>query len=251
MTSPRATARPANSLSAGNEERDSPVFSYLPHPSLIDFESHIAAVFFKSGCNFRCRFCHNASLVACRRERVSWENLAAVCDRFESNWVDAAVLTGGEPTLAPDLGRLVRFLKGRGWAVKLDTNGSNPAALASLLPELDYVAMDVKAGLSRYPGLTGFARTELLLSSIRLLRTRARDYEFRTTIVRAVHTDEHMHEIGALIQGARRYVLQPFVPRPGLLDPAFESQPRTPLERLQELQALMRPYAEEIIVRGA
>lgn len=237
--------------SASHDRRESPVCAYLPHPSLIDFSARIAAVFFVSGCNFRCRFCHNAGLIVRQRKQLSWQTLTAICDRFQSNWVDAAVLSGGEPTLACDLVRLVRFMKSRDWAVKLDTNGSHPDALASVLSLLDYVAMDVKAGPSWYAALTGFGGMDRIKQSIDLIRTRAREYEFRTTIVSSVHTSEHMREIGELIRGARRYVLQPFIPRAGLPDPTLESEPRTSIERLKELKALMQEYADEVIVRGA
>jgi len=217
---------------------------------MVDFTGHLAAVFFVSGCNFRCGFCHNAELMARQAPCMSWNRLRAACERFVRNWVDAAVITGGEPTSASALPDLVRFLKAFGWAVKLDTNGSNPDILAECLPLVDYVAMDIKTGPSRYPWLTGFTDIERLQGSMALIREQAPDYEFRTTIIESCHTDALMQEIGDMIKGARRYVLQPFVPKQGLPDPAFETLTRTTPARLDEIQQLMRPYAREVIVHG-
>ncbi|MCX7591227.1 MAG: anaerobic ribonucleoside-triphosphate reductase activating protein [Kiritimatiellae bacterium] len=229
---------------------ESPVCAFLPHPSLIDFPSHLAAVFFLDGCNFRCRFCHNASLIARQKRHLTWEELSSICSRFRGNWVDAAVLTGGEPTLAADLEQLVRFFKDLGWAVKLDTNGSNPAVLKNLLPHLEYIAMDVKAAPARLKDLTGFDKPDQILASVSLIRETARDYEFRTTIIPSIHTDEHLHEIGAIIAGTRRYAIQPFVPRTGLPDPRLEEEPRPTPERLSQIRTIMSRYAEEVIIRG-
>jgi pyruvate formate lyase activating enzyme len=229
----------------------SPVYAFLRRPSLVDYPGRLAAVFFLDGCNFRCGFCHNAPLMREQGRRVAWAQLDQACRRFHDNWVDAAVITGGEPTRNLDLSKLVRFLKGFGWAVKLDTNGSNPEALERCCAAVDYVAMDVKAGPLRYQELTGYGDVDALSRSIEAVRARARDYEFRTTIIEPFHTDAEMRDIGGMIRGCRRYMMQPFVPKPSMPDPSFHSLPRTSSARLLALRELMREYAEEVGFRGA
>jgi len=181
----------------------------------------------------------------------TWEKLGEICERFRQGWVDGVVITGGEPTLAADLLPLLDFVRRFGFAVKLDSNGSRPEVLDQALPLLDYVAMDVKCSLQNYPTLTGFNDAGQIARSAELLRTRARDYEFRTTVIERLHSDEEMRMIGALIRCARRYVLQPFLPREDLPDPTLRTEPRTSPDRLKYLAAFMREYTDEIIVRGA
>lgn len=229
----------------------SPVYAFLDNPSMVDFSGHLAAVLFVSGCNFHCRFCHNAELLGTPRDGMPWERLAAACSAFRDNWVDGAVITGGEPTLADGLMELIHFCKKNyGWAVKLDTNGSRPAVLAECLPLVDYVAMDIKTGLSHYPDVTGYTQTSDILQSVALIKEEARDYEFRTTVIGPIHTDARMQEIGEIVSGARRYAIQPFLPKRGLPDSVLEAFERTPPTRLDQLRRLMAPFADEVIVRG-
>jgi pyruvate formate lyase activating enzyme len=228
----------------------SPVYAFLKNPSMLDFSGHLAAVFFVSGCNFRCGFCHNPELLHRRRECISWERLSSVCRGFKDNWVDGAVLMGGEPTTAPELPEVIRRFREGGWAVKLDTNGSIPEMIEKCLPRLDYVAMDVKAGPSGYARLTGFKNVAAIRESIAMIKAGARDYEFRTTVVDSFHTDQQMLEIADLIRGARRYVLQPFVPRETIADATVRSQPRTSEARLLAIRNLVADCADEVVVRG-
>lgn len=229
---------------------DSPVYAFLKNPSMVDFTGRLAVVLFISGCNFRCGFCHNPDLMRRKQKGLPWARLRDACTGFRSHWVNAAVITGGEPTLDPDLPELIRFLRSFGWAVKLDTNGSRPDVLRACLPELDYVAMDIKAALNSYPALTGHAQTADIEASISLIKSEASAYEFRTTIIEPVHTDEEMKGIGALVAGAKRYVIQPFVPQPNLPDPGLSDIPRTSPDRLRDIARLMGPFVKELAVRG-
>jgi len=222
----------------------------MPSPSLTDYPRRMAAVLFVSGCNFRCGFCHNAALLGLRRPGLSWEQLEAQCDRWRDQWVDAAVISGGEPTLSEGLEELVVFLKGLGWAVKLDTNGSRPDALRRVVEQVDYVAMDIKAPLRDYPAVTGFTQTDLIRESIGLIRERAADYEFRSTVVDELHTEEQIAEMAALVHGARRYVLQPFVPRDDLPAAALRGAQRPSAARMRRLRDLIGAAAGEVAVRG-
>jgi len=236
-------------LSSPPADELSPVVAFLKQPTLVDYPGHLAVVCFLSGCNFRCGYCHNAALLATRRAGLPWDRLERALARFRQNWVDAVVLTGGEPTLTPELPELIRRLKQLGFAVKLDTNGSCPDALAAVLPAVDYVALDIKCSAARYAGLTGFADTALISRSLDLLRARAGACEIRTTLLEDIHDDAELHRIGAWVRGLGRYVLQPFVPRADLPDPLRRDQPRTPPARLLAAQALLRAYAGDVVCR--
>lgn len=229
----------------------SPVFGIMTQPTLVDYDGYLAALFFVAGCNFRCGFCHNPALLGPPRRGLSWPALAVRCRGFAANWVDAAVISGGEPTLAAGLGELVAFLRGEyGWRIKLDTNGSQPEALARVIDAVDYVAMDIKCAPASYGAVTGFADTAAITASLRLVRERAADYEFRTTVLEPLHSDAEMDAVGEWIAGAKRYVLQPFVPRADLPDPACGQARRTSPDRLAALAARLRGRAREIVVRG-
>jgi pyruvate formate lyase activating enzyme len=230
--------------------RLSPVYGFLKNPSMVDFEGHLAAVFFLSGCNFRCGFCHNAELMGQHRPGLSWERLKEVCREFAGNWVTGAVVTGGEPTLSKDLPALLDFLKRFGWKIKLDTNGSNPAMLRSCLSRVDYVAMDIKTAPSHYPHLTGFHDTGLLHESAELIRREAADYEFRTTIIESAHSDELVDEMAAFIGTSRRYILQPFIPSDRLPNRQYHACKRTSPDRLTKVAERMSHCSDEVRVRG-
>jgi pyruvate formate lyase activating enzyme len=217
---------------------------------MVDFRGHLAAVFFISGCNFTCGFCHNAPLLGRRQDGMPFDKLDAACASFQENWVDAAVISGGEPTLRDDLCDLIDFFKERGWAVKLDTNGSQPVMLRDCLPKVDYVAMDIKTRLADYPSWVGWDNIAAIEESISLIRDKAADYEFRTTIVEGVHKPEHMDEIGESIRGARTYVLQPFVPKDNLPDKALREQKRTGPELLAACRDRVQSYVDTVAIRG-
>ncbi|MDZ8118097.1 anaerobic ribonucleoside-triphosphate reductase activating protein [Pontiella agarivorans] len=229
----------------------SSVYAYLEKPSMVDFPGKFSAVFFTSGCNFRCGFCHNASLMGRKRSGIDQEALELACTKFKHNWVNGAVITGGEPTLADDLPQLIELMKKYGFAVKLDTNGSNPGKLREVLPLVDYVAMDVKTGLSGYRKLVHFPDLGKISESIELIKAEAKDYEFRTTVIESLHTDALMDEVADVIAGSKRMALQAFIPRDNLPDKKFTVLPRTPSSRLQELKDRMAGCADEILLRGA
>ncbi len=228
----------------------SPVYAYLKNPSMVDYPGHLAAVLFTTGCNFSCGFCHNAELMGKARPGMTWQKLDAGCEHFNANWVDAAVITGGEPTLSAELVPLIHYLKNQGWKVKLDTNGGRPDVIAQCIPLVDYVAMDVKAGRTGYEALTGFKDLQSIEASIALIRDQAADYEFRTTIIDGVHSDDQVDEIVDMIRGAHCYAIQAFVPSDRLPDHHFRSLPRTTRDRLHEIRERVRPDIDHVIIRG-
>jgi pyruvate formate lyase activating enzyme len=229
----------------------SPIYGYLRNASMVDFEGHIAAVFFTTGCNFSCGFCHNAKLMGRTRKGLSWKRLGEACKKFQKDWVRAAVITGGEPTLSPHLPELIQFFKDElGWVVKLDTNGSNPDMLERCLPLVDYVAMDIKTAPSAYEELAGYSDTDALYRSVSLIADLAKDYEFRTTVIEEHHHDGVIDEIAHLIRGAKRYIVQPFIPNEELPHPKFRNLKRTSFDRLKEIAHRLQGTAHDIRVRG-
>ncbi len=229
----------------------SPVHAHQRNLSIVDFPSRMSAVFFLSGCNFRCGFCHNAQLLSPASQTLTWKELSKICRDFEENWVRAAVITGGEPTLQETkLSELIDFFKKRGWSVKLDTNGSRPRVLEHMTTKVDYVAMDVKIDLAGYADLTGFSDTDNIRESIDIIQKTAPEYEFRTTVIPGVHTEKTMKEISCLLSNARSYVLQPFVPRDDLPDPKFRTTRRTDPDFMKNLAQSMKKNIKNIRVRN-
>ena len=206
--------------------------AHLVPTSLLDYPDRVAAVLFTAGCNFRCPFCHNAELVLPEKTRElqltgKQEVFRALEER--RGFLDGVVITGGEPTLQPDLREFIREVRQLGLLVKLDTNGSRPEVLEDLLAAglLDYVAMDVKAPLTRYSDFAGVpVDLSAIERSICLVRERVPDYEFRTTVAPGLMAED-LKEIAVLLAGSRCWFLQPFiVPEgKGLVDPAFERRP--------------------------
>ena len=220
--------------------------------SLLDFPGKVAATVFTGGCNLRCPFCHNAPLVLPGRG-TSALDAGGVLDFLASRrgLLDGVVLSGGEPLLQPDAADFVAEVKAMGFAVKLDTNGCHPDALADILDRrlADYVAMDIKNSLEKYPwtvGVPGFD-TAPVERSARLLMEGPADYEFRTTLVRPFHEVGDMETIGRWLRGARRYYLQAFVDSGDLVGGGCA--PFTPEEMEGFLQAA-RPFFQSAALRG-
>ncbi len=181
--------------------------------SLVDYDKKIAAVLFTGGCNMRCPFCHNAELVLATPEDALDE--AEIFDYLEKRkgLIDAVVISGGEPTLQKDLIPFVEKVRETGLAVKLDTNGLRPDVLATLFGRnlLDYVAMDVKNSRKKYSMTAGTGVDFSAVSeSIGLIMANAPDYEFRTTVIKELHTEEDIADIADRIAGAKKYFLQKY-----------------------------------------
>ena len=220
--------------------------------SLVDFPGKVAATVFTGGCDLRCPFCHNAPLVLPGRG-TSALDAGGVLDFLASRrgLLDGVVLSGGESLLQPDAADFLAEVKAMGFAVKLDTNGCHPDALADILDRrlADYVAMDIKNSLEKYPwtvGVPGFD-TAPVERSARLLMEGPADYEFRTTLVRPFHEVGDMETIGRWLRGARRYYLQAFVDSGDLVGGGCA--PFTPEEMEGFLQAA-RPFFQSAALRG-
>ena len=226
--------------------------------TLLDFPGRIAASLFTGGCNFRCPNCHNAELVLHPQDLpdVSDEEVWTFLEQ-RRGLLDGVVLSGGEPTLQPDLLAFAARLQQLGFAVKLDTNGYLPAVLQEAIARgvVDYVAMDVKAPLERYAEAAGRAVDAARVArSIDLLLGRVGavhgvEYEFRTTVVPGILQEQDIVRIGQQIAGARAYYLQQFVPQ-NTLDPAMMKEHPYPADRIRAMAELAAPYTEQVQTRG-
>jgi pyruvate formate lyase activating enzyme len=192
--------------------------------SLGDFPGRLATTVFTVGCNFACPYCHNPELVTAMENtpQLTEEAFFAFLERRRGR-LNGVCITGGEPTLHADLVGFVDRIRALGYAVKLDTNGSNPEMLRHLLEtsSLDYVAMDVKAPASRYSDVTGNPHALALAEiSIRLLAERDTVHEYRTTILPLLFSEVDIDNIARMLPPGSRYVIQNFVPTK-TLDPTF------------------------------
>lgn len=181
--------------------------------SLVDYPGKLAAAVFTQGCNMNCVFCHNRCLIGQREDDPSQpEDEVLSFLQKRKKFLDGVVVSGGEPTLQPDLEGFIEKVKAMGFLVKLDTNGTRPGVIKKLVDKklVDYVAMDVKAPMKKYREI---CRSEIneqdILESMTLIRESDVDYEFRTTFCPQLN-DSDIREIGELIAGSKKYVLQQY-----------------------------------------
>jgi len=191
--------------------------------NMLDWEGRLVTTVFVAGCNFSCPFCHNPELVSTLTHpatipfsQVEQHVMA------KASWLDGVVLSGGEPTLHPHVMSLARRIKALGVGLKLDTNGSKPDVLAEMLQEglVDYVAMDVKTSLERYPLVARRPMSiQAIERSVNLIVDSGVRHEFRTTMVPTYVDRTDALQIAMTIAGGQSYVLQQFNPKI-TLDPA-------------------------------
>ncbi len=184
----------------------------IQNNSFVDYPGKIAAVIFTPGCNMDCFYCHNRILIENKKTELynSEEVLKLIKTRRE--FLDAVVITGGEPTLQPELEKYIIKIKEIGLKVKLDTNGTNPNSLKKLISDnlVDYIAMDIKAPLERYDEITGVkVNINNIKKSIKIIMGSQLKYEFRTTFIPQLNNQD-IKKIAKLIVGAKRYVLQQY-----------------------------------------
>ena len=220
--------------------------------TLLDYPGKVACTIFFAGCNFRCPFCHNASLVTHidPEENISREEVLAFL-RKRAGILDGVCITGGEPLLAPDLEAFIREIKALGYEVKLDTNGSNAEKLKHLVKAgiIDYVAMDIKNSPEKYGktiGIEGYEMSNVMQSAAFLMEGHV-PYEFRTTVVREFHKREDFEAIGQWLEGADRYYLQSFVDSGDLIQPGLRGYTK---EIMEQALGIVRQYIPAADLRG-
>ena len=223
--------------------------------TLLDFPEHVACTVFTMGCNFRCPYCHNSSLVLPDRMKgageISEEEFFAFLDK-RKGLLDGVAITGGEPLIQKDISGFIRKIRAKGYLVKLDTNGSFPEKLREILDEgiVDFVAVDIKSPLEEYKAVCGLADppVEKLRESIGILREGKIPYEFRTTVIDEIHDEEMMERIGELIEGAPRYFLQQFEDSGELIEEGRFTSPS--MEKMERLLEMVRRRVPNAQIRG-
>jgi pyruvate formate lyase activating enzyme len=222
-------------------------FSGIQKTSLLDFPNRVASVLFTPGCNLRCPFCHNWRIVVDPKPPfLNEEAVLKILDE-RKRFVDAIVVTGGEPTIHKELPRFLKKLKGKGFLVKLDTNGFNSQILEECLQHVDYVALDVKTSLEKYERL-GAKDTVELLRTIGILKTGKVEYEFRTTVVPTFVDDEDVVKIGELVKGARAFAFQQFIPD-DTMDKRLATIKPYSREKIEGFAESIRKFAENTMLR--
>jgi pyruvate formate lyase activating enzyme len=209
--------------------------------SFSDWPGKLCSVLFLPACNFRCPYCQNHPLVF-HPERYATLPLEDILGRlrFLGDWIDGVCVTGGEPSLQTDLPVLVREIKKHRFLVKLDTNGSNPQRLKSLIETggVDFVSMDVKAPLDpfHYSRSTGIpVNLKPILESIEILKKGKVDYEFRMTVVPGLHKEEDIQILGDQLRAGPRFILQNFNAE-NPLDPSMKNIPPNDPKVLRKIE---------------
>lgn len=228
------------------------IFHGFYKSTLLDYPKHLAATVFTGGCNMRCPFCHNASLVLCPQTQpvISEEEILAYL-RKRKNILEGVCISGGEPTLYADLPSFISKVKEIGLKVKLDTNGTNPAIIKHLMENdmIDYIAMDIKNSPEKYTLTAGFTALTMedINESISLIISGKADYEFRTTVVSELHTENDIETIGKWVRGAKAYYLQSYKDSGDIISPGFTSPDKHTLERFRDI---LLSYVEFADIRG-
>ena len=226
-------------------------FSGLEKLSLVDYDDNLTATLFMAGCPFRCPFCHNGDLVLHpeRAVTIPFEEIMEYLTK-RRGVLDAVCISGGEPTLMPDLEEKIRAIKELGYLIKLDSNGFRPKVVKRLVGErlVDYVAMDIKNSKAKYSYTAG---TEVNLEDIeetaRFLMDSGVDYEFRTTMMEEFHDYADMEAIGKWIAGANRYFLQRYIDSEHCIQRHFhEISP----QKAEEYLKIVQNYVPNAALRG-
>jgi pyruvate formate lyase activating enzyme len=220
--------------------------------TLLDYPEHLASTIFLGSCNMRCPFCHNSSLVLNPSSvpTIPIDEILLYLEK-RKNILEGVCITGGEPTLSPDLPYLIKKIRHLGLKIKLDTNGSRPDILKTLMEEglLNYVAIDIKNSKEKYSLSAGVQNysIENISESVTYLMNCQIPYEFRTTIIKEHHTAQDILSIGHWIEGAKAYYLQPYKNSDDILSPGLHSHSK---ETLSYFITLLTPFVELAALRG-
>lgn len=225
--------------------------------TLLDYPEKTSCIVFTAGCNFRCGYCHNPEFVLpeelnkIKNNFIEEETFFRFLDQ-RRGLLDGVVISGGEPTIMWDLPNFIKRIKEQGFLVKLDTNGNNPLMLEKILKDglVDYIAMDLKTNLDSYKELAGSrAIIENIEKSIFLIMSFGLLYEFRTTLVRELHTESILKDMADMIEGANVLYLQKF--RPGkVLDSGFEKYTTFSDNEMDSIAKIFKNKIKDVIIRN-
>lgn len=227
------------------------LISGLQKVTLLDYPGHIACTIFLGGCNLRCPFCHNMELVLHPEKfpKISVDEILSFLKERKGK-LNGVAITGGEPLLNNNIEELLIPIKELGYPIKLDTNGFFPAKIKKLMDKklVDKFAMDVKSSLKNYKKVVGVDDIkDTFMESIALLLNSDIDYEFRTTCVKGLHTEEDFYDIREMIKGAKNYFLQNYKAAPDMKDLPFESFTRSELE---VFASIVKDSVKNVEIRG-
>ena len=226
--------------------------------SLLDWDGKIVSTLYVPGCNFRCPYCQNAGMVLNpeQYQTVPWQRIKDFLIE-RKGWLDGICLTGGEPCLFRDLPEFIHKVRELDMMVKLDSNGSFPDMLEKVINAKlpNYIAMDIKAPLEFAPykksaGIKSEKMLEAVKRSIKIIMNSKIDYEFRTTVVPTLHTEEDIKKIAFYIKGAKKYALQNFSAQGDLLEAEFKKVKPYSKEELNKMQKAASSYVDKCVVRG-
>lgn len=221
----------------------------LQKTTLLDYPGKVAATIFVGGCNFCCPFCHNGDLVkGTYNEMISEEEVLNFLKK-RKGILEGVCITGGEPTLQPDLEDFIVKVKSLGYPVKLDTNGYRPDVLKKLVDNkrIDYVAMDIKSAPDSYGISCGKeVDIDVINETVNYLLSDVIEYEFRTTLVEELHSIETIKEIGLWIEGANKYYLQMYEESDNVIIRGFHPMPK---EKMEEAAEILRERIREVGIR--
>lgn len=223
----------------------------LQKTTLLDFPGHVAATVFTGGCNFRCPFCHNSDLLTGDAPAAFTEDEIIRFLRRRVGILEGVAITGGEPTLQPGLRDFILRVREFGFRIKLDTNGYRPDVLKALVEEglIDYVAMDIKTCKERYSEVAGIPSVNIALieESVDFLKSGSVPYEFRTTVVKELHSAEDFQKIGPWLSGATEYFLQDYKDSGNVLNPVYSECTK---DELLAFAGIVKPYVRHVSLRG-
>lgn len=220
--------------------------------TLLDYPGKVACTIFTSGCNFRCPFCHNASLVLPEllNDTISTEEVLSFLKKRQGI-LDGICLTGGEPLINNDVFEFLTKIKDMGYFIKLDTNGSFPKKLKTLVSSgvIDYVAMDIKNSKDKYMVTSGVNDLDIssIKESIDFLISGKIEYEFRTTVVREFHDENSFKGISKLIKGADKYFIQCYKESDNMIGSGLSAYDENMLNLFADI---VRPYVKTVSLRG-
>lgn len=233
-----------------NLDRQTALYGLQRRESTIDYEGHIALLFFTKGCNLRCGYCHNPEFIPFGEEAITYGELGDILESAKENWANGVCVTGGEPCAQEEICQTAEFIKRRGFALKIDTNGMFPVRLKATLPFCDYVAMDYKAPAAKYKELAGSAaEPERAAESLRLLKESGLDYEARITLVPGFHSEDDIRLMCEELAGVKKIVLQSFAPRDNLPDVNLRTVERFSKPVLLSYAHICREYFTNVAVR--
>ena len=227
-------------------------FSGWEKLSLVDYDDNLTMTLFMAGCNMRCPFCHNSDLVLRPHlaPKIPWEEIVSFLKKRQGV-LDAVCISGGEPTLMPDLEDKIKEIKSLGYKIKLDTNGSRPDLIAKFHEEklVDHFAMDIKNSKERYGETIGVPNVDLTPyeKSVEYLIHSGAGYEFRTTSIMEFHDEESFRKIGEWIKGAKKYFIQRYIDSENCISHGLHPIPK---EVAIAYKKILEESIEQVLLRG-